>query len=76
MKKNQSEMNNTITEIKKRKAPRGNYQQIRYYRRIQKQSGGQIIRNHPNEMWALVINNSNISITYHVISWNKFRTLM
>lgn len=47
MKKNQSEMNNTITEIKKRKAPRGNYQQIRYYRRIQKQSGGQTIRNHP-----------------------------
>ena len=32
-------MNNTITEIKKRKTPRGNYQQIRYYRRIQKQSG-------------------------------------
>ena len=32
-------MNNTITEIKKRKTPRGNYHQIRYYRRIQKQSG-------------------------------------
>lgn len=47
MKKNQSEMNNTITEIKKIKTPRGNYQQIRYYRRIQKQSGGQTIRNHP-----------------------------